>query len=362
MSIAKKLVTQCVEKLTPYLSARRIFSGASHQGDWLNANESPYSNAYSVDDSHFNRYPDCQPQDVINNYASYADVKTTQVLVSRGADEGIELLIRAFCSPAKDAILICPPTYGMYAISANTFDVAVKTAPLTKDFQLDVEAIKSYRDDVKLVFICAPNNPTGTLPNKRDIEEIIQYYADSALVIIDEAYIEFSAQDNHLNLLKCYPNVVILRTLSKAFALAGIRCGFVLAEDDIIQTLLKVIAPYPVAAPVAQIATQALSTAGLSQCQSQVALLQQQQAWLAEQLSAIKDIEIVGGLKGNFILFRYPRKQVLMDTLVAKGILIRDQSKQMKLDNCLRISVGNPQQNQDFITAVETFTQTFEVL
>ncbi len=362
MSIADKLVTTTVAQLTPYQSARRIFSGADSQGDWLNANESPFANGYLVKDEHFNRYPDCQPSEVISAYSQYTNLDPSKVLVSRGADEGIELLIRAFCQPGVDNVLICPPTYGMYAISANTFNVGVKVAPLLPNFELDVAAINAHKTGVKLVFICAPNNPTGTVPSKTDIESIIQHFGDTALVVIDEAYIEFSPDENHCDLLEQYDNVVILRTLSKAFALAGIRCGFTLASADVIETLLKVIAPYPIADPVAQIASKALSSTGIETCKRQVSVLQETQSSLIKSLRKLPELEVVGDQKANFVLVRVPYKQALMDHLVNLNILVRDQSKQVNLDNCLRLSIGSDAQNQRLMTAITQFSERVKEL
>lgn len=257
----EKLARQQIQALTPYLSARRI--GGS--GDvWLNANESPFNNEYKTDFARLNRYSDCQPKAMIQAYANYAGVQPEQVLTSRGADEGIELLIRAFCEPNQDVILFCPPTYGMYAISAETFGVERKKVPLTTDWQLDLPSIEANLDRVKLVFVCSPNNPTGNLVKRADIIKLLEMTQDRAIVVMDEAYIDFCPEASTVDLLAQYPNLAILRTLSKAFALAGLRCGFTLANAELINVLLKVIAPYPVPVPVAEIAVQALSPAGLA--------------------------------------------------------------------------------------------------
>ncbi|EOX3395795.1 histidinol-phosphate transaminase, partial [Vibrio cholerae] len=263
----EKLARQQIQALTPYLSARRI--GGS--GDvWLNANESPFNNEYKTDFARLNRYSDCQPKAMIQAYANYAGVQPEQVLTSRGADEGIELLIRAFCEPNQDAILFCPPTYGMYAISAETFGVERKKVPLTTDWQLDLPSIEANLDRVKLVFVCSPNNPTGNLVKRADIIKLLEMTQDRAIVVMDEAYIDFFPEASTVDLLAQYPNLAILRTLSKAFALAGLRCGFTLANAELINVLLKVIAPYPVPVPVAEIAVQALSPAGLARAKYQV--------------------------------------------------------------------------------------------
>jgi histidinol-phosphate aminotransferase len=355
-NVVETLLNENIKGLKPYESARRLFSGAGKtQQVWLNANESPFANPYDIDAQSFNSYPDCQPPAVINAYADYAGINQDQLLVSRGADEGIELLIRAFCTPGKDSILICPPTYGMYAISAETFDINVKEAPLLADFSLDVDKIKSFKDKVNLVFICSPNNPTGTSVDKTQLLEVIEHFGDSAIVVIDEAYIEFDSENSWSRELNNYANIAILRTLSKAFALAGLRCGFTLAQAPIIQALMKVIAPYPISEPVAQIAAQALSPSGLATLGQQVNVINGQKALLKQSLMAIEQIELVGNDKANFILFRSTDKQALMDHLVKHGILIRDQSKQVNLENCLRITVGSEQQNKKLLSEISRF-------
>lgn len=350
--ISEILLSRHLRTLKPYESARRLFSGGQL---WLNANESPFANDYQIDPTRFNRYPDCQPHKVIRAYAEYAGLQSEQVLVSRGADEGIELLVRAFCTPAEDSILICPPTYGMYAISAETFNVGVHRAPLKEDFSLDLSAMKTFVGKTKLVFICSPNNPTGTRVAREQIEQVLEWFADSALVVVDEAYIEFDADNAWASAIADYPNLVVLRTLSKAFALAGLRCGFTLANAEVIQSLLKVIAPYPVPEPVAQIAEQALSPTGLAKVNEQVQALQLEKSRLAETLPTLGDITLVGDDKANFLLIRTAAKQELMDYLVAQGLLIRDQSKQMQLENCLRVSVGTAPENDQLVDAIQHF-------
>ncbi len=355
INFIESITCDFVKTLQPYESARRLFSGGQY---WLNANESPFSNEFEIDQRRFNRYPDCQPPAVLQAYASYAGLVPEQVLVSRGADEGIELLIRAFCNPGRDQVLICPPTYGMYAISARTFNVGVASAPLLPDFSLDLETMQQFAESgqaPKLVFLCSPNNPTGTLLPEAQVNAVLEMFQGKALVVLDEAYIEFSVGNAWHNKLTEYGNLVVLRTLSKAFALAGIRCGFILAAAEIIQVLLKVIAPYPVPDPVAQIASQALSSRGLAQMQKQVAQLQQEQGELAKALQQFPGFELVGGQAANFILFRTPEKTALMQYLVDNGMLIRDQSKQLQLHDCLRVSIGTQEQNRRLLQLISTY-------
>ncbi|MFT6269168.1 MAG: histidinol-phosphate aminotransferase [Alphaproteobacteria bacterium] len=352
----EQLTSEHVRNLTPYESARRLFAASEgQQRVWLNANESPEAGEYTVHNILLNRYPDCQPPKVLKGYAQYTGLTSEQIVTTRGADEGIELLIRAFCQPAFDSVLICPPTYGMYAISAHTFNVGVEKALLNEDFSVNVDAVNSFAGKVKLVFLCSPNNPTGTTIAQTDLENILQAYANTAIVVLDEAYIEFSPALTQTALLAKHPHLVILRTLSKGFALAGIRCGFVLSSPQIKDILLKVIAPYPVPDPVAQIATQALSINGINNMNANVKMLGEELTQVSQQLGKIADVTLVGSQCGNFVLFKSPHNKELMQYLVENNVLIRDQSKQVLLDNCLRISIGTPEQNKQLMALIETF-------
>ncbi|ATD27634.1 histidinol-phosphate transaminase [Vibrio cholerae] len=345
----EKLARQQIQALTPYLSARRI--GGS--GDvWLNANESPFNNEYKTDFARLNRYSDCQPKAMIQAYANYAGVQPEQVLTSRGADEGIELLIRAFCEPNQDAILFCPPTYGMYAISAETFGVERKKVPLTTDWQLDLPSIEANLDRVKLVFVCSPNNPTGNLVKRADIIKLLEMTQDRAIVVMDEAYIDFCPEVSTVDLLAQYPNLAILRTLSKAFALAGLRCGFTLANAELINVLLKVIAPYPVPVPVAEIAVQALSPAGLARAKYQVLDLGANRAYLQVGLSMVPGVQVFEGW-GNYLLVKFPDGDALFKAAWEHGIILRNSP----IENCVRISVGNREECEKTVAFIRNYYQ-----
>ncbi|MGR5360275.1 histidinol-phosphate transaminase [Vibrio mediterranei] len=329
----EKLARKQVQQLTPYMSARRI--GGS--GDiWLNANESPFNNEYKTDFARLNRYSECQPKALIEAYAAYAGVKPEQTLTSRGADEGIELLIRAFCEPGEDSILFCPPTYGMYAISAETIGVNRKTVPLTADWQLNLPEIEANLDGVKVLFVCSPNNPTGNLVKREDIIALLEMTKDKAIVVMDEAYIDFCPEASTVDLLAQYPNLAILRTLSKAFALAGLRCGFTLANEELINVLLKVIAPYPVPIPVAEIAVQALSEQGLARAKFQVLDLNANRAYLQAGLSTLPGVTVYEGW-GNYLLVEFANGDELFKAAWNTGIILRNSP----IENCVRISVGN---------------------
>jgi len=346
MTIANKLARAELVDMVPYQSARRLFASGSADTEnnkvWLNANEAPGNGEYQVSNKNINRYPDFQPDNLLNAYRNYCGLNRSQILATRGADEGIELIIRTFCRAYQDNILICPPTYGMYAISAENHGAGIIKIPLQNNI-LDLERMKEQVGKVKVVFLCSPGNPTGNLLPKEQIIQVIELFKETAIVVVDEAYIEFSPEQTSTSLLEKYENVIVLRTLSKAFALAGLRCGFTLASSDIITLLSKVIAPYPISAPVAEIASIALSkdlakmTQRVQDCNTTKANLS---AWLNAQIWCSE----VYPSDANFILFRcsdQSEKTRIFDLLVSKNILIRDQSKQLQLDNCLRISIGS---------------------
>lgn len=346
MSKQQTLINQLAREelvdMVPYQSARRLFASADSQVDniWLNANEAPGSGDYRVNAQNINRYPDFQPDNLMQAYSQYTSLETNQLLATRGADEGIELVIKAFCRAYQDNILICPPTYGMYAISAQAQGVGIVKVPQI-DNQLDIDGIKAQVGKVKVVFLCSPGNPTGNLLDKAQIEQTIELFQDNAIVVVDEAYIEFSAQDTVQGLLKKYDNLIVLRTLSKAFGLAGLRCGFTLANPAIITMLSKVIAPYPISAPVAEIASAALNQEGLAVMRTNVeqsnALRTSLSQWLNEQTWCVRVLPS----QANFVLFECIDKDAIFNALKDQNILIRDQSSQLQLANCLRISIGS---------------------
>ncbi|EAX3725500.1 histidinol-phosphate transaminase [Salmonella enterica] len=343
------LVRENVRNLIPYQSARRL----GGNGDvWLNANEFPTAVEFQLTQQTLNRYPECQPKAVIENYAQYAGVKPEQVLVSRGADEGIELMIRAFCEPGKDAILYCPPTYGMYSVSAETLGVERRTVPTLENWQLDLQGIYDNLDGAKVVFVCSPNNPTGQLINPQDLRTLLELTRGKAMVVADEAYIEFCPQATLAGWLVEYPHLVILRTLSKAFALAGLRCGFTLANEEVINLLLKVIAPYPLSTPVADIAAQALSPRGINAMRERVRLIVQERQHLVNGLQQAACLEHVFDSETNYILARFTASSSVFKSLWDQGIILRDQNKQPSLSGCLRITVGTRQENQRVIDAL----------
>jgi len=362
-TLIERLAREELVDMVPYQSARRLFaSGDNEQANnktWLNANEAPGQGKYQLNSENINRYPDFQPQALLNAYSDYCALPTDNILATRGADEGIELIIRSFCRAYQDSILICPPTYGMYAISAENHGAGIVSVPLVNTpqakCQLDLEGLKTQVGKVKVVFLCSPGNPTGNTLPQAQIKAAIELFKDSAIVVVDEAYYEYTnstltsvvaTEQENTELVNQCDNVIVLRTLSKAFALAGLRCGFTLANKEIITLLSKVIAPYPIAAPVAEIASQALSN-DLAIMQARVNSTNTLREKLNDWLKLQHWCNDVFPSDANFVLFRCnstDEKNKIFNHLVDNNILIRDQSKQQQLENCLRISIGNAEE------------------
>ncbi len=361
--IAKTLARKELIDMVPYQSARRLQKADKAQGDhveqrsiWLNANEASGDGRYELNADCINRYPDFQPDHLIDAYSDYANVPAEQILATRGADEGIELLIRTFCTSYQDSIMICPPTYGMYAISAENHAVDVIKVPLIEN-KLDIDSVLNQASRAKVIFLCSPGNPTGNLLPSEQIQTVLDNVKES-IVVLDEAYIEFSAEHSVATWLDKYPQLVVLRTLSKAFALAGLRCGFTLASSDIIEMLSKVIAPYPISAPVADIASQALSENGLLVMKNRVTQITAQRTQFSQWLASQSWCQEVFPSAANFILFRTSKSELIFNYLKQQGILIRDQSKQLQLANCLRISIGSEEEMNAVKTNIERVMAT----
>ncbi|MCF1428043.1 MAG: histidinol-phosphate transaminase [Shewanella sp.] len=347
--LASRLVRPELLELEPYQSARRI---GGKGAIWINANESPFNN---TELALANRYPECQPPALMQAYADYVGVKPEQLICGRGADEAIELLIRTFCIPGQDAIVTFGPTYGMYGISAATFNVAVTELALDEHWQLPAaEMLASQIKAQKLIFVCNPNNPTGSLIPVQRIRELLAEFPDK-LIIVDEAYIEFCPQMSCVPLLDEFANLVVLRTLSKAFALAGIRCGFMLTNPGICKLVMRVIAPYPVPVPVSTLATEALGNKGIATMYTQV------QSLIANGERLRQAIENAGGIApdsaANFVLASFTDVDTVAERLVQYGIVAR-RYKHPRLQDAIRLSYTNDAETQAIAAALAGPTQT----
>ncbi|CAL4318613.1 Histidinol-phosphate aminotransferase [Buchnera aphidicola (Pterocallis alni)] len=323
--------------LKAYKSARSI----GGKGDiWLNANELPVSIIHSLKILELNRYPEFQDKKLILKYSMYAGTDYANILISRGSDESIELLIRVFCDSKIDSVMTFTPTYSMYSKIAEIYNVNNIILPLLNNNNLDFKSIKLFLDQVKLIFICRPNNPTGYIIHIKDIIHILDITLGKSIVIIDEAYIEFNIHDSLSYLLKIYPNLVILRTLSKAFGLAGIRCGFALAHRDVILLLRKVITPYPLPIPTILIAIQSLNDSSIRIMQNRVLKINKNRLWLYNQLKNLYIVEKIFYSFANYILVKFFYSDYVFCTLWNKGIILRNQSHDLLLKGCIRISIG----------------------
>ena len=347
----EKLARGNIQRLVTYPTFDKV---VKPEDVWLNFNEYPEAVPFEVTRQDMNRYPDPQPRALVAAYARYAGVAPENVIVTRGGDEGIELVIRAFCEPRQDAILICPPTYGMYEVSADTLGVECKKVPTSAQngWQLDLEGIEAALDRVKVIYVCSPNNPTGQLIDPASIRRVLEMARDRAVVVVDEAYIEFCPEATVVGWLAEYPHLAIIRTLSKAFALAGLRCGFVLGNKPLIDVLTKTLPPYAVPSPVADIAEQALSDAEVKNMKARVAQLMENRCYLVDALQTCSRVEAVYGTEANFVLVRFKDANALFDALRDRSIFIRNQSSQVTLDGCLRISVGTRAECERVIEAI----------
>lgn len=322
------------------MSAYRSARSEKVQGNiWLDANENPW------DHSPYNRYPEPQPYLLAFYLSQLYDVKSNQLLITRGSDEGIDLLVRLFCAAGKDQIMICPPTYGMYRVAATIQGASVVEVPLLKEqnFSLNLPKIlESWEPNVKLVFLCSPNNPTGNLLSTSDILSLCKKMDGKSIVVVDEAYIEFSSNDSLAKYLKDYSNLVVLRTLSKAYGLAGIRCGVTIANENIIELLKKIIAPYPIPKPIIKIALEFLNS---DVFKNQIKIIQQERSRLFNFLSELSFVKKIWESESNFLIFEASDSRIVLEACLKKGIVLRDRSSEYNLSNCIRVTIGSPTEN-----------------
>ena len=332
--------------LQAYSSARRE---AAQAAVMLNANEAPWPPSGNLPETRalsLNRYPEPQPQALIERLAELYGVGSSHVLVTRGSDEAIDLLLRAFCRPGVDAIALSPPTFGMYAVCAAVQGAERIEVALDAQFGLDVQALcESLPASVKLVFLCSPNNPTGACVPLVDIERIAYALRGRALVIVDEAYIEFADLPSASGLIAHHTNLGVLRTLSKAWALAGARIGCLLAGAEIIALLRKILAPYPVSTPSVAAALAALTAAGMSLTRQRIALTIAERERMAIALKRLPAVLDVLPSRANFLCVQFEDASRAYRTLLSGGVVVRDVSRQPALGGCLRLSIGTREEN-----------------
>ncbi|WP_342315708.1 histidinol-phosphate transaminase [Lysobacter sp. FW306-1B-D06B] len=340
------LVREDLRDFAGYRSAR----SDRMRGDvWLNANESPWPNL-SDRDGVLRRYPDPQPQVLCDALATLYGCAPEQLLVGRGSDECIDVLVRAICRPGGDAIIVNTPTFGMYAVNARLHGTRIVDIPLRErdgEWRCDFNAVTeaALTQGVRLVFLCSPGNPTGALLPQGEIIALAQRLQSRALVVVDEAYIEFADAPSATRLIDTQRNIVVLRTLSKAHALAGARIGSVIADAQLIEVLRRCQAPYPLPAACVDEALRALAPHAALQTRTRIAQVRGERDRLVQQLAGSPGIRRAYPSHGNFVLVRFDDAQAALERLLAAGVVVRDMRATPGLEDALRISLGTPEQN-----------------
>ncbi len=341
-----KLVRPNVREMAPYSSARDEFEGEAQI--YLDANENSLG---SVSNELFNRYPDPRQNALRIEVAKLKGIEAEQLFFGNGSDEPIDLLYRAFCQPQKDRALIFPPTYGMYKVQANINDTPVDEIPLYDDFSLPLEKIQEVvNPQIKLMFICSPNNPSGNLISKASIIDILQCF--KGLVVVDEAYIDFATGNaSMVSEINTYPNLVVLQTFSKAWGMAGLRLGMAFAQKPIIDILNKIKYPYNINQLTQKLVLDALSNETTKNQMVQTLISERKK--LEKELVKIKAVHKVYPSDANFLLVRIEQANLFYKKLTDSGIIVRNRSNVALCDNCLRITVGTPNENQALIKQMQ---------
>lgn len=343
----ENLVRENIKKLKPYSSARSEYRGNAEV--FMDANENAYGSP--VVES-FNRYPDPLQWQLKQQISKIKGIPPQNIFVGNGSDEVIDLAFRIFCEPKKDNVIVCPPTYGMYKVCANINDVEVREVLLTENFQLDAAGILSSVDEnSKLLFICSPNNPTGNDLDRLDIESLLNNFP--GMVIIDEAYINFSMQKSFIRELTEYENLIVMQTLSKAWGLAGLRLGLAFASEKLIDLLNKVKPPYNINHASQAIAIKALEN--IQQVNENIRNIVQQRNWVHDELQQFKFVQIIYSSDTNFILVKVDDANKLYQYLLMNRIIVRNRSKEPLCENCIRITIGTEEENRKLINALKNY-------
>ncbi len=334
----KKLVRPNIWSLKPYSSARDEFEG--NEGVFLDANENPFGT--------LNRYPGSGQKALKASLAKIKEVPTQNIFVGNGSDEIIDLIYRIFCNPGIDKALTFTPTFGMFQVAADVNDIELLALPLTRDFQIDTNAVEPLLNDdrLKLIFICSPNNPTGNCFVKEDIEFVLANF--NGIVVIDEAYVDFSTKGSWVRTFQNYPNLIITQTFSKAWALASARIGIAYANTTIIQLLNKVKMPYNISKLNEEAAISALEGVGLFEANKQVIL--EEKTKLIEELRKLDAIKQIYPSDANFLLVEVEDANEMYKKLVERKVIIRN--RHTLVNNCIRITVGTPQENEKLLKAL----------
>ncbi|SDR76085.1 histidinol-phosphate transaminase [Gramella sp. MAR_2010_147] len=337
-----KLVRPNVAVLKPYSSARDEFKTQGGEMIFLDANENPNNN------NGLNRYPDPQQCKVKEKLAEVRNIPSKNILLGNGSDEVLDLIFRAFCEPGNDNVITLPPTYGMYKVLADINNIENREVLLNHNFEPDITAIFNQVDrNTKMIFLCSPNNPSGNSFEPETVQVILEKF--NGLIVIDEAYIDFSEKESWLLKLENYPNLIITQTFSKAFGLAGIRLGILYASAEIISILNKIKPPYNVNELTQNKALENLSNS--DNIRSQVSKILIERSVLSKELLKVNFIFKIYKSDANFLLIEVDDANKRYDEILAKGIVIRNRSNQPLCENCIRITVGTEEENKRLIKA-----------
>ncbi len=343
-----KLIRDNIKNLTAYSSARLDFKGEASV--FLDANENCYGSPLK---ENFNRYPDPLQAKLKSAIGLLKHSPVENIFIGNGSDEVIDLAYRIFCDPGKDNVIICPPTYGMYSVSGNINDVEIRTVNLTNDFELNVDGILATADqNTKILFLCSPNNPTGNVMIRQDVDLLLKSFP--GIVIIDEAYINYSKQRTFIEDLPKYQNLIVMQTLSKAWGLAALRIGLAFASLPIIDLLNKVKPPYNINQASQQLALVALKN--IDQVNNWMRETIEQREFVIKELSKFSFVEKVYESDANFLLVKVSDAQQLYNHLSSNKIIVRNRSKEIMCENCLRITIGTAKENLELIKALKKYT------
>ena len=338
------LVRKNIQNMKSYSSARDEFKDFNTEMIFLDANENPFENGV-------NRYPDPQQNSVKLALAELKKVNVNQILLGNGSDEVLDLLFRAFCEPNKDNVITLPPTYGMYGVLADLNAIENREIVLNSDFQPNEKSILERVDEnTKIIFLCSPNNPTGNSFSDTVISELLEKF--NGLIVLDEAYIDFSEKESWLNKIENYPNLVIIQTLSKAYGMAGIRVGVLYASASIIAIVNKIKPPYNINVLSQEKALERIKDSNKNRLEIQSILDNKRN--LLEQLSKIKFIEKIFPSDANFVLIKVDNASKRYNQLIDFGIVIRNRTTQLLCENCLRITIGTNLENEKLINVLRT--------
>lgn len=338
-----------IAKLQPYTSARDEYTGK--EGVFLDANENPFG---SITDRDFNRYPDPYQSSLKEEIAKIKAVRSSQIFLGNGSDEAIDLLYRAFCNPGKDNVILLPPTYGMYEVSANINDVEIRKVPLTVDFQLQPEKIINAADDnSKILFICSPNNPSANKVTRKDVLFLLEKF--KGLVVVDEAYIDFSDEPSFTTELENFPNLLVMQTFSKAWGLASLRLGMAFASEEIMRILNKIKPPYNISGLTQETVLAAI--ANKSKVDTMIREILEEREFLRSELEKFPFVQKIHPSHANFLLVKVPHASQVYDDLIREKVIVRNRAKVLLCEDCLRITVGTREENEKFLEALKKISE-----